>query len=193
MISNKNEKIITDIIDVEWSMFSTVNASEKSPCQEQEKTFRLMRWMSYSVCDEKVLEAILANVLEAKKKGRNLMTEKYGMMEGKIPLQNIHPITEKILTKEAEMMKEVAEKYPLTFQTKSEQFGNYAACEYATYSDDSLYLYHEMIERYESEKVNIVEERYNNLFKKLGYDSLADKESQEKAKEFWENNTCRGC
>jgi hypothetical protein len=41
--------------------------------------------------------------------------------------------------------------------------------------------------------INLIEERYNNLFKKMGYESLTDKESQEWHKEFWKNNTCRGC
>lgn len=193
MISNKNEKIISDIIDFEWEMFSSVKPSEANDCQEKEKTFRLMRWMSYSVFDEKVLESILLNLKNALSEGRNLMVEKYARMEGKIPAINLDPLIAQNATYEVEGMKEVSQKYPLTFPKQSDQFEKYALCEMETYSADTLKLYNEMLIDFKKNDINIVEERYNNLFKKMGYESVADKESQEKAKKFWDNNECRGC
>jgi len=190
---NKIDKVIGEILDIEWTMFSSVKASEKNTCQEDEKTFRLMRWMSYSVFDETLLQSILLNLKTAKEFGRNLMTEKYARMEEKISPLSTNPLIQKIASVEVNCMKEVAEKYPTTFGSNKEGFGKYTKCELETYSDLTLQLYYNALLEYEKDGINIVEERYNNLFRKLGYDSVADKESQEKAKVFWQNNTCRGC
>ncbi|MDX9924835.1 MAG: DUF4125 family protein [Ignavibacteriaceae bacterium] len=196
-LDNVKETLIKDIIQIEWEMFSSVNASEPNSCQEDRKTFQLMRWMSYSAFDEKLLKSFLENLKQAKEDERNLMTEKYGKMEGIIPhIEESHDINQ-IADAEQKWMKEVSQKYPLTFpanpNNSESNFTNYLKCELETYSEDTLSQYAALVKNSLDAGKNLVEERYNNLFVKMGYNSLADKESKEKQKEFWKNNTNKGC
>ncbi|MFA7289055.1 MAG: DUF4125 family protein [Melioribacteraceae bacterium] len=196
-INNEKEKIIKDIIQLEWEMFSSVNASEPNSCQEDRKTFQVMRWMSYSAFDEKLLNSFFENLKQAKQDERNLMTEKYGRMEGIIPHLPPSNDIEQIVNAEKIWMDEISQKYPLTFPkvgtNGGSNFTNYLKCELETYSVDTLSQYADLVKKSLDAGNNLVEERYNNLFIKLGYKSLADKESQEKHKEFWKNNTNKGC
>jgi hypothetical protein len=189
----EKENLIKIVVELEWNMFSAVNASEPNSCQENKKTFQIMRWMSYSVLNEEILKSLLDNLNSAIDEGRNLMTEKYGRMERKIPPFKDSSSIQEIADTELVWMKEVAQKYPLTFQGDDEKFINYLKCELETYSDKSLELYSTFVKNSIEGGINLIEERYNNLFKKMGYESLTDKESQERHKEFWKNNTCRGC
>ena len=196
-LDNVKETLIKDIIQIEWEMFSSVNASEPNSCQEDRKTFQLMRWMSYSAFDEKLLKSFFENLKQAKEDERNLMTEKYGRMEGIIPHIAESSDIEKIAYAEQIWMKEVSQKYPLTFPTNpnnsESNFTNYLKCELETYSEDTLSQYAALVNNSLDTGKNLVEERYNNLFVKIGYKSLADKESKEKQKEFWNNNINKGC
>lgn len=187
------EEIIKKIVTLEWNMFSSVIASEPNSCQDDMKTFKIMRWMSYSVITPEILLLVLDNISNAFESGRNLMTEKYGRMEGIISSLNESYCISEIAEIELNWMQEVHNKYPLTFKGGDEKFINYLKCELETYSDKLLNEYCNFVKASKSDGVNLVEERYNNLFMKMGYESLADKESQEKHKEFWKNNTCRGC
>ena len=187
------QRLIDNIINLEWEMFRKVKASEPNPCQENQKTFRVMRWMSYSVLPEKVLAEILNNINQATLDDRNLMTEKYARMNNQIPVLNDDQRINECAEIEENMMKEVSEKYPLTFKGNHEGFSNYLKCELETYSESALKQYYEFLVKAKNENRNIIEERYNNLFKKMGYESLADKESNERHKAFWNKNECRGC
>jgi len=187
------EKLTSKIIDIEWEMFHSVIASEPNSCQENKNTFQLMRWMSYSVLDEELLNAIYDNIHNSVKEGRNLMTEKYGRMEELIPPIKESPLIQEIASAEQQWMEEVAAKYPITFKGGNEKFLIYIKCELETYSDKLLELYSAFIKRAQNSGINLIEERYNNLFRRIGYESIADKESKERHKEFWKQNTCRGC
>ncbi|MBU1096465.1 MAG: DUF4125 family protein [Bacteroidetes bacterium] len=186
-------RLINNIINLEWEMFRNVKTSETNTCQENEKTFRLMRWMSYSVFPENVLTELLNSVNQATLDDRNLMTEKYARMGNQIPPINESPLINECVEIEEKMMKAVSNKYPLTFRNSNRGFGNYLKCELETYSDAALKKYHGFLVNAEKTDINIIEQRYDNLFKRLGYESLADKESKERHKEFWDKNECRGC
>ena len=173
------KKLIENVIDLEWEMFSSVKASEPSACQEREKTFRLMRWMSHSVLSEGLLEFYLHDLRQAKDLGRNLMTEKYARMEGQIPALKQNPLIARIVEIEIAWKNEVARKYPHTFRGEvARAFGNYMACELETYSDGTLASYYHEVAEARRKKRNLVEERYANLFAKLGYSSIEDREKK---------------
>ena len=190
---NDEEILIKKIVELEWNMFNSVNASEPNSCQDNKQTFQIMRWMSYSVLNEEILQSILDNLQTAVRDGRNLMTEKYGRMEGIIPPLNESPSIQEVAEIELAWMQEVKQKYPLTFKGGDKNFINYLKCELETYSDKLLELYTHFVKKSKDTGANLTEVRYNNLFKKMGYESLSDKESHEKHKAFWKNNTCRGC
>lgn len=71
------------IADLEWPMFQSINgASEKAVCQQDRDRFIRMRNCQYACWSIEHLESWLADLLEARKSGRNLPEEKYiRMME----------------------------------------------------------------------------------------------------------------
>lgn len=184
---------INNIINLEWEMFKNVKASEPNSCQENEKTFRLMRWMSYSVLPENLLIEILDNLNQATLDGRNLMTEKYGRMSEQIPSLNENELIDECVEIESSMMTKIAEEFPLTFNTNNSGFSNYLKCELETYSESAIKLYYSFLVDEKKGGKNVIKARYDNLFKKMGYESLDDKESKERQKDFWSKNECKGC
>ena len=174
----EHDKIINEIIDNEWDMFDHVRASEPSACQEHPKAFRLMRWMSHSVLPTKVLQSYLNDLLKAVQEGRNLITEKYARMENKIPYGLLNPKIQTIVCIESEWKELLSDKYPLTIQHGSGDFQKYMACELSTYSDETIELYYEAVMEAKETNRNLVEERYANLFKKLGYQSISAREER---------------
>ena len=104
------------------------------------------------------------------------MTEKYARMENKIPPLNDNDMIHEIVAIENEWMKEMHAKYPRTFEDKGAGFQNYFSCELETYSDRTLALFHKFVTSARDGYRNLVEERYTNLFKKMGYNSIYERE-----------------
>jgi hypothetical protein len=169
---NLKEKIIEQIIDMEWEMFRSVKTSEPAACRELPGTFRSMRWMSHSVLPGSVLESYLLDLRQAAVLKRNLMTEKYARMQGLIPPLQINAKIAEITAVESRWMAALAELYPRTFRGVLQGFGLYESCELETYSGRTIDLYHEAVLEAQDKGRNLVEERYTNLFRRLGYDSI---------------------
>lgn len=168
--------IIDQIIVIELNMFLAVRASnaKENPCQEDPKTFKIMRWMSHSVLSQNTLESYLHDLMNATDDERNLMTEKYALMENMIPHpEHLNGIIDKIATQEVAWMKELKKMYPEIIQDNMNQFATYMICEYETYSQETLLLLAEDIKSAQDSKRNLVEMRYNNLFKRMGYSSIS--------------------
>lgn len=109
------EELISDILELEWGMFSGVqNRGGRAACQEDPQTFRIIRSGGFMVWSEDTLESYLADLEEARKAGRNLMTEKYARMEGLIePLNpDARALIDEIVGKECQWAEEFREKYP---------------------------------------------------------------------------------
>lgn len=81
------EELIQHILEEEWEMFTTVNnRGGRADCQDDKRTFAIMRVAQLNVWNEDVLVSYLLDLLEAKEAGRNLMTEKYAhIMEKTYP------------------------------------------------------------------------------------------------------------
>jgi len=80
----KKDELIQQIIAIEWPMFQTVhNWRERADCQDDEHTFTIMRLSQFSAWDESTLISYYKDLLETKKDGRNIMTEKYAYMMAK--------------------------------------------------------------------------------------------------------------
>ncbi len=173
----KKWEIIDEIIAAELDMFLKVRASnaDENRCQEDPKTFKLMRWMSHSVLSLETLESYRDDLMEAKEQGRNMMTEKYALMDNLLP----HPeegkeLIDNIASHEIDWIRELKDKYPTVIQDNIPQFVNYMICEYETYSVKTLKLLDADVKKAADKKKNLTEMRYNNLFKRLGYSSIAD-------------------
>ncbi len=176
------KRLIDDIINLEWTMFSNVNSSAPNSCQENEKTFRLMRWMSYSVMPEELLTEIFDNIYKASLENRNLMMLKYARMDEQIPRLTENPLIDECVVLEEKMMKHLKQIYPLTFSNNNDGFGNYLKCELETYSEKAIELYYRFLSEADKHNRNVIKARYDNLFKKLGYISIEEKEMEEKKK-----------
>lgn len=169
------EKLLQTIIAKEAAMFVAVKASEPADCQEMLKTFHLMREMSHSVLADDTLASYLQDLETAAATGRNLMTEKYARMENLIPALNENELICKIVDIEREWLYEVHQKYPLTVAVDG-GFTTYAVCELETYSDETLNLYYRDIFLAVTQKRNLVEERYQYLYCRLGFKDLEEVE-----------------
>lgn len=174
-------RVLNQVIAMELEMFMAVRTSEPSACQEHPEAFRVMRWMTHSVLPEELLLSYLEDLEQAKRTSRNLMTEKYARMDDRIPKIKESPLIKDILDIETKWAAGLAQKYPLTFKVGSAGFKNYLSCELETFSDRTLELYHKVVTEAEREDRNLVEERYSNLFKRLGYGSIEGREQAAKS------------
>ncbi|MDR3672944.1 MAG: DUF4125 family protein [Holophaga sp.] len=179
-----NENLIKHIIDLEWPMFHSVKASEPAACQEEAGTFRLMRWMSHSVLPAPVLEAMAAQLEQAAAEDRNLMTEKYALMGHQIPPLKESPLIGAIVAAERNWMQALHRLYPLTFPGTGARFEAYLAADLETWSDRTLELYHRFVQEALAEDLNPVQARYTNLFKRMGYASIEEREQKTRMQMF---------
>lgn len=178
----ERETLIEEIVDREWDMMKAVVSDGRSLCQERPGTFRAMRGMSHSVLSRDTLASYLGDLRNAFAKGRNLVTEKYARMEGKIPPVSQCPLIPRIVAIELEWMRQLCELFPLTFQPSTASFARYEACELETYSDATLtLLYRDALGAREAGR-NLVRERYENLFQTLGQWTLAEVEAKGREK-----------
>ncbi len=171
--------LIDNIITFELEMFLQVKTKDEdghSKCQDDPDTFKIMRWMSHSVLSEQTLKSYLEDLISAKVADRNLMTEKYALMENLIPHTNQNPVINQIAEIEINWMNELRPKYPNLLRENSETFKNYMICEYETYSNQTLEFLMLDINKAIERKLNLTELRYKNLFKRLGYKSLEELE-----------------
>ena len=75
------EKLISDIVAIEWSMFSaTQNIGGQASCQRDKRGFETMRASQFENWDSESLELYYADLLKAESQGLNLPTLKYAYM-----------------------------------------------------------------------------------------------------------------
>ncbi|MDD3010555.1 MAG: DUF4125 family protein [Bacteroidales bacterium] len=176
--TNRKWDVIDQIVAKELEMFLQVRATDDGTgkaCQEEPNMFKAMRWMSHSVLSLKTLESYLSDLNSAAAHNRNLMTEKYALMDNLIPHPTLgQDLILEIAAKEVQWMQEVQGKYPGLIQGKTAEFTNYLVCEYETYSFETLTLLLDDIHRAETKELNLPELRYRNLFKRLGYSSIEE-------------------
>lgn len=176
----EGKELVQKIIEVELEMFTSVNSTVYSPCQDRLKTFKIMRQMHHSVMPVDVLESQLNDLQKAVADGRNFMTEKYARMENRIPPLKESEKINQIVKVEMGWQEAVTGKYPNLFPEKnSGGFSNYLSCELETLSDRTLELLHAATMKAFDQGRNLVEERYDNLFKSFGYESIEAREAKE--------------
>ncbi len=198
------EKIVADIIELEWEMFAAVqNRGGKAPCQEDRHTFNLTRSSQAEVWPEELLKSYHDDLVQAKACQRNLMTEKYArMMEstfpeeyhsfaGSLPLvdSNTLALIEKIVEIHLQWKYELAAAYPKlnkrgrVISSKEDSrsdtsFETYLRGELSTYSPETVQHYYHMSAAYNSRGENLEKIYLGNVFKKFGFASLEEAEKQ---------------
>lgn len=173
-----------EIIERELKMFLSVrNEGGVASCQEMPDTFRLMREITFSALSDAVLESYLQDLVEAEDQKRNLMTEKYGRMDNRIPRLKFNSEIHDIVEVESGWRAELCKEFPhVVLDDGQYQFENYLFCELETYSDRTLAIYAMHIAEMLAAGRNLARERYEFLMQRLGRTSLevCEKELREK-------------
>jgi len=169
--------LIERIIELELDMFERVRTAEPALCQEKPETFKSMRAMTHSALSEGTLESYLDDLERAVAEGKNLLTLKYARIERKIPPLKEDPMIGAIVDIEDGWMQQLAERYPHVVKG-GPGFGTYLASELETFSDRTLGLYFRDVSEADKAGRNLAEERYDWLFARIGYGSIAEAEER---------------
>lgn len=201
----EHERIIDGIVDLEWDQFQrTTNEGGRASCQGNLPMFRIMRRSQFLAWPAHLLRSYRADLEEANREGRNLVTEKYArMMESTVPDEyhrSIEPylqaldadrvaLQERIIDTQVAWADDFRTRYPRlgdamrvlrssedTHDTTS--FETYLRGELSTYSPKTLDLYLAFIRQLQSEGRNLTEEIVRNTVLLSGFDSLDDAEQR---------------
>lgn len=194
--------ITKQIIALEWKLFDQVhNRGGRAACQDDPQTFALMRFSQLNAWSQELRSSYYHDLLEAKRQGRNLLTEKYAyMMERTNPqefveIKDLIPlrIPEKdrmiaeICTIHVAWLEELEEQYPnLTGRGRpihrqedspvTVSFETYLWGELATYSVRTVTIYLEYVRELQREGKNLNEMILHNTVLQYGYSSLEQAE-----------------
>lgn len=200
-----SEDLVKKIVEEEWAMFDRVNkgSGARASCQDDARTFYIMRSSQAAAWTEELQESYYRDLLNAKEKGRNLLTEKYAqMMSSTDPARyerikdRLPEISEETLSDIEEIIKvhlkwkrETFQKYPhltangRSFYTKDDTFFNtsfetYLRGELKTYSAETVKLYLAMVREMDAKGENLEQNYLLNTVKQYGYESLEQAESR---------------
>lgn len=208
MEQDKKAQLITDIIAHEWDQFDKVNnVGGRAECQDNWKTFNIMRRAQFLNWPEELLASYMDDLLAAEKEERNLIAEKYGrMMESTSPEEyknicHLFPVLseERKAEQEESIQTQLAmddvftAKYPVyasggrasrtsednIYSTSKE---TYLRGEMSTWSDRTFGLYHEWVKELSAQGLNLPEMTAENIVKQYGFGSLDDAEAVLKAR-----------
>lgn len=198
------ESLVNELVTLEWKDFDKVeNEGGRANCQNDWNTFSIMRKSQYLAWTEEMIKSYIHDFQEAKHRGWNLMTEKYGrMMESTDPIgyiriykslpelsQEKKAIIEAIIEIQVNWMEEFAKRYPKSagnarsIRTSQDNVHNtsyetYLRGELGTYSDQTLDLYGRFIANLSRKGDNLAEMIMANTASLYGYQSLKDLEEK---------------
>lgn len=181
-------------------MFQNIeNIDGRASCQEDPKTFKIMRSSQFENWSKAALESYLDDLQEASRREINLISEKYGrMMKSTSPIDyakiehllkpldsEVLELIDKIVSIVLEWEEELFKKYPYIlkkgrplhasmdtpFVTSLE---TYLRGELSTYSKRTLELYYEHLLTEKSQNINGSKITLSFMVKKYGYKSLED-------------------
>lgn len=194
----KKDELLQQILAIEWQMFQSVhNRKGRANCQSDEHTFTIMRLSQFSAWDEATLTSYYQDILETKKNGRNIMTEKYAYMMAKTHpnefelIQNYLPavsmekrqLVHLILRQELHWVTEIAKAHPnikrggrpiyqADANSEETSFEIYTAGELLTYSLDTLKSLWAYIQHLKSLGRNLNLEIFQYTAALYGFDSI---------------------
>lgn len=197
---NPAKDAIDEVVRLEWEMFRRVpNRGGSAACQENPKTFGIMRAAQLASWSDAVLESYLADLKDAAHAGRNLLTEKYGHMmkstapeeyariAGMLPtvapraLDLIAQIVPIVLAWEVALVRTypgiMARGRPIFSSEDQPQVTSletYLSGELATYSIETLELYLAHIERQRAAGINGSEITLACTARQYGYATLQE-------------------
>lgn len=194
------QALIRDIIEKEWNMFHNVNGEDRASCQEDPRTFEIMRRGQYEAWSEEAVRSYHADLCAAEAEGRNLAREKYiRMMRSTDPAGyeafrgELPPVSPEKEALAAELWQKylaqtlrMRERYPYLAlggrpTTAAEEQGwasveTYQTCEALTYSEDTLRALLRHVDALEAQGIDLVFEIQKNSVLGLGFQSMDEAE-----------------
>lgn len=185
----KKQELIDKILDKEHAMFLAVPADGEYSCREDEGSFRLHRGSQFITWSEETLASYLRDLSEAESSGTNLMTLKYARMDDLIPPVSVNSLVGEITNVQKRWQREMFGRYPnfmagarpLEDEREHENdtsFERYLRSELETYSDETLASLKRDIDAKLKAGINMPEESYEYLVRRMGYGSLKDAEER---------------
>lgn len=196
--------LVEEIVTAEWNQFQGVN-NEGGPanCQGNWPTFFQMRASQFMTWNRVLLESYREDLAAAETSGRNLLTEKYGLMmastdpayfrahlEPYMPhiSEDRNAQQERIIARQVAWADDFRQRYPKlgaamrvlrTNEDSAEttSFETYLRAEMTTYSQATLDLYEDLISQFVDNERNITEETILNTVRLGGFDSLDEAEA----------------
>lgn len=201
-VKSKHMALVNKIVAAEWEAFDKVdNQNGRASCQDDWDTFSKMRKSQYMTWSIEMIESFLDDMLEAKSRGWNLITEKYGRMEAStapeeyakieahLPIRDerTKAIVEEIVKIQVGFMEELAEDYPNvaknarsihTYEDNpyNTSYETYLRGELLTYSEKTLSLYGQYVVGYAQREKNLAKEIMNNTAILYGFKSIDELE-----------------
>lgn len=198
MDTKKN--LMEKVVDLEWVMFQNVeNIDGKASCQEDPKTFKIMRSSQFASWPKAALASYLDDLNEANRKEINLISEKYGrMMKSTSPshyaktehlLQPLDSDNQKLIEKVVRIVleseEELVKKYPYILKKGRPLYTSldtpfvtsvetYLRGELSTYSKKTLELHYAHLLNEKSQNINASEITLEFMVRKYGYKSLEE-------------------
>lgn len=190
------------IVEEEWKLFDQVqNIGGRASCQNSPDTFFVMRSSQIMAWSEAMQESYWNDLIAAAQQGRNLLTEKYAYMMARtsptefaricsqLParLPEKDRLIDDICAQSVAWQEQLAEQYPhlvghgraIRKETDSlyaTSFETYLWGELATYSLDTVKLYHAYVRQLKTQGKNLCAMILQNTVQQLGYASLEDAE-----------------
>lgn len=200
----RKEDTIETIVEIEWEMMDKVqNCGGRAHCQDDWKTFNLMRTGQMLAWNQPLLDSYLDDLHNAQAEGRNLLCEKYAyMMERTSPeeyaaIKNYLPVpslekewlVDWICQAHIAWQAELAQQYPAlasrgrnisrdSDQQNAASFETYLWGELRTYSVRTLRLYAAYVERLQKAGRNMNRMILADTVSRCGYSSLEAAEFQ---------------
>ena len=190
------------IVEEEWKLFDQVqNIGGRATCQNSPDTFFVMRSSQIMAWSEAMQKSYWNDLIAAAQQGRNLLTEKYAYMMARtsptefaricsqLParLPEKDRLIDDICAQSVAWQEQLAEQYPhlvghgraIRKETDSlyaTSFETYLWGELATYSLDTVELYHAYVRQLKTQGKNLCVMILQNTVQQLGYASLEDAE-----------------
>ena len=200
--AEERENLIAEVVRHEWRQFDKVqNEGGRAGCQDDWKTFEIMRTAQYRAWDDELLRSYLQDLKNAEESGWNLITEKYARMmestdpagymqlEDRLPKRSAKRLAlqEEVIAIHVGWNEAMAAKYPKysgggrpihtsedqPWETSSE---TYLRGELSTYSDRTFDLYRKMVLARQAAGENLVERIAAAQAARYGYKSLEEVE-----------------
>lgn len=200
----KHNELVDTIVALEWEAFDkTQNEGGRASCQDDWKTFSIMRKSQYMTWTNEMLESYINDFEQANARGWNLITEKYARMEASTAPEEYEKIkdslperdakqlaiVEEIVKIQVEFMESFAEDYPKTAEGArsihtyedseyNTSYETYLRGELLTYSPETLSLYGQYVISYVKQEKNLTYEIMNNTARLYGFASVDEMEKR---------------